>query len=81
MSSIETPAEREAQELLTRLHGAGIWLQFEGDQVKWTTHTEHGLTIADVRAIKRLTPELKLMLASIEAVDAAVENRDRERSA
>jgi hypothetical protein len=76
MNTPETSAETEARALIARLHDAGIWLRFEGDQIKWTTHTAHGLTISDIRMIKRLTPELKPLLAFSEAADAAVDAYD-----
>ncbi len=76
----ETPAEKEANELIASLSTRGISLRLEGQILKWSTRGEAGLTIADIRAVKRLDAELKARIANDALRNAQIDARMRERN-
>ncbi len=75
----QTPAEEEAAALIASLSKRGITLRIERQALKWSTQGKTGLTIADIRAIKRLDAELKALINHFAVINAQIDARMRDR--
>jgi hypothetical protein len=59
--------------LLSRLDAKGVRLHLRGEQIKWSTNGVDGVSVAEMRDIKRLTPQLRGLLGEIERIVAPAE--------
>ncbi len=54
--------QAEARALLAELAGCEIYLRVEGDRLRWKTRTPRGISISQLRALKRLDHDVKALV-------------------